>query len=132
MSVETETNCNGFFDSCSEAFQNIPFNMFWKRLIGKSGNCPAVRVTGTLTTTPGTGTQRTPSRTLVNTPGAGSVAAGAQSVTIETSEDFDGTILGETAVGNRAYTFAALSAGDTVGAIAYNIVGGSITINKLV
>lgn len=44
--------CPGFFSSCADKFKNMSFDMFWKWLIEEDINgCPAVRVTGTISTT---------------------------------------------------------------------------------
>lgn len=76
-------------------------------------------------------TVRTPSVTNVGV-GAGSVAAGAKSVIIVTSEDFTGTILGVTANPNTAYSFAVNQNDDTLAIIAYVVSTGSIIINKVI
>lgn len=82
-------------------------------------------VTGTFSPS---STQRTQTRTLNAVIAASSVAAGARSVTIETSEDFTGTILGVTAQPSRIYEWTANQNDDTLGAIAYQITAGSVII----
>lgn len=59
------------------------------------------------------------------------IAAGAKKVTIFTGSDFQGTILGATAIADGKYEFKA-SFGNTLGAIAVVRTAGSYTINKLV
>jgi len=57
---------------------------------------------------------------------SGSVAAGYTSVTMTTSADFAGTILGLAVAASTTYTFS--SNGNPLSAIAYTRSAGSITI----
>lgn len=57
---------------------------------------------------------------------SGSVAAGYSSVTLITSSDFSGTILGTTATANTTYTF--YSNGNPLSDIAYTRSAGTIQI----
>lgn len=130
--MPNEQCSDSFFDNCDNNKKHWTFEQLWRKLTAKvtGSDCPALRVVvaGTSSTA---GAERTPSRTEDAVVGNNSIGAGAQSVTIETSEDFTGTILGATAQPNRFYTFAA-KGNDTVGEIEYEITAGSIIINKLV
>lgn len=75
-------------------------------------------------------TERVYTRELVTV--AGSVAAGSRHITLETSEDFTGTIGGVIAYPNRNYEINVRQNDDTIGAVTYEIITGSIIINKLV
>lgn len=79
----------------------------------------------------GGGTARTPSITIANS--NGSVATGAQSVSLLFSTDFAGTVLGATidptAVAGLSFQ---ANGNDTIGAIAYTRSAGFITIAKIV
>lgn len=47
----TKINCPGFFSDCSDFFKQMTWGLFWKWLIDSDPNgCPAVRVTGTIST----------------------------------------------------------------------------------
>jgi hypothetical protein len=74
------------------------------------------------------GTSRTPSLDIAT--GSGSVTSGAQSVTIVTSSDFSGTILGTSVSTNKAFTWSS-KLNDTLAAIAYTISAGSLTILQI-
>ena len=74
-------------------------------------------------------TERTPTKTTVST--SGTIAAGAQSVTMKTSLNFSGTILTDVASPDYTYTFS-VNNGDTLAAIAYVVTTGSIEIIKIV
>lgn len=76
-------------------------------------------------------TQRTTSRTTVGI-SSGTIAAGAKWISIETSDDFVGTIEGTTANASRFYNYAALQNDDYYNAIAYVVTAGSIVIGKAV
>lgn len=90
----------------------------------------SLTTTGALrVTSSGTGVQQTPSRSVVTT--SGSVTAGAASVTILSSSDFAGTVLGAAFLPSLAETYEA-AAGNTLAAIAYTITAGSLTISKVV
>ena len=84
-----------------------------------------------ITTTPGTGTTRTPAFTAATS--SGTVTAGAKSVTFIFSTDFAGTILGTTIDLSTmgSITFTAPS-GDTLSAIAYTRSAGTIYIQTIV
>ena len=79
----------------------------------------------------GTPTTLTPSKTTESTAGAGSVASGAKSVTIITSTDFVGTLLGDTATADSVYTFA-VQGNNILNSIDFNITAGSLQILKIV
>lgn len=72
-----------------------------------------------------TGTE-TPTGSTVSV--SGSVAAGKTSVTMITSSDFVGTILGVTANPSTIYPFQVTSPGKTLAAIVYTRSAGSINI----
>lgn len=116
-------NCSDYFDCEGMSLEQALKNM----IVKDANNCPVLRVK----LDDSTGTRRTPSRTKVSTAGAGSVAAGAKSVTFETDADFVGTIMGEAAQANSWYNFSA-QGNDTLAAMAYTITSGSIYINKIV
>lgn len=78
----------------------------------------------------GSGLTNTPNSSRVTTLGAGTVAAGAKSVTFETSEDFLGDINGVDRQPSRFYTFSAKES-DVLAAIPYTINSGNLIIDKL-
>lgn len=110
--------------SCEEL--KLGDSQLWRRLLRKTGDCLSMAVKAVLSST-----ERTPSRQSVST-GSGTVAAGARSVSFETSSDFSGTILGVAAQPDRVYDFAVQQNDDTLGAIAYNVSTGSMIITKIV
>lgn len=63
---------------------------------------------------------------MTNVTSSGTVAAGYSSVTMTTSADFAGTILGLAVAASTTYTFS--SNGNPLSAIAYTRSAGSITI----
>lgn len=83
---------------------------------------------GTPISNGGTGTVRTAAVTVAT--GNGSVTAGKKSVSINSSSDFSGTVTGAALPASGVVTFAADGA-DTIGAIAYTISAGSLTIATL-
>lgn len=121
--------CNSWFD-CSNLKSSLSPEQLFKLLITKGDNdCPSLRIAGTFTSS-ASSTRRTPSRTLVTSSGA--VAAGSRSVSLETSDDFVGTILGVSANPSTVYNYAVNQNDDDLDAIAYVITSGSIIINKIV
>lgn len=124
--------CSNWFNCSDEKRQNLSLLQIIKLLIVGVGDddCPALKVTGSITAET-TSTQRVPTRTLDSTIHSAVIAAGARSVTIETSSDFAGTILGVAAQPDRIYPFEVKQNDDTIGAIAYEITGGSIIIGRL-
>lgn len=78
-----------------------------------------------------TGTVRTPSLSAPITT-SGTVAAGARSVTIILSSDFDGTLLTAAVNGTTDSVFVwTAPPGDTLGAFAYTIAAGSLRVVKV-
>jgi hypothetical protein len=73
------------------------------------------------------GRVETPTRSVVIV--SGTVAAGATSVTIVSSEDFSGTVLGVAFSPSRAETFNA-QPGNTLAAIVYTRAAGFLTITR--
>lgn len=130
--------CPSWFNCSDEKRQNLSLLQIIKLLIVGVGDddCPALNVTGTINAeTTATSTERIPTRTLDDTVDASNtktIAAGARSVTIETSEDFTGEILGVTAQPNRVYPFEVKQNDDTLGIITYKLTAGSVIIGKLV
>ena len=132
-------SCATFFSSCADKFKNMSWDMFWKMLIATDSNgCPAIRVTGIsgggsggAVTLPST--VRTVSRTVDAVSGNKTVASGSRSVTIELSNDFVGSLLGDnTVIPGASYNFAVQQNDDVLGAIAYVVTSGSVTITKIV
>ena len=76
----------------------------------------------------GTPSIETPSKTTVST--SGSVTTGVKSVTFITDSSFTGTILGDTAQANGAYTFSA-SLNNTLSALVYTVTAGSMEITEV-
>lgn len=72
---------------------------------------------------------RTPASAVVSS--SGSVAAGKQSVQFIPSSDFTGTLLGAAWPGTNATLGFSVVAPETIGAIAYTVTTGSITILTL-
>lgn len=70
--------------------------------------------------------------TLENTPGAGTVTAGAVFVNFFTSDDFIGSINGIARVAYTSYIMEVKGARKTLPAIPFVITSGSITIDKIV
>ncbi len=123
--------CNEELQDCT--ITGLSDSMLWRKLLRRTGNCFSLAVSAVVTGTfSPSSTQRTQTRTLNSTIAASSVAAGARSVTIETSEDFTGTILGVIAQPSRIYEFEAKQNDDTLGTIAYVITAGSVIIGKSV
>lgn len=136
MAEPGDNTCQSYFDCGDEKTRNLSIQQILMKLVGKTAaGCAALRVlatfSGTVTATPPS-TQRTVSRTQDTTIHSSSVAAGARSVSIETSDTFTGTILGVAAQQSRVYDFAVQQNDDTLGAIAYEITAGSIIITKIV
>lgn len=130
----TDQECESYFDCGDEKTRNLSLQQIIMKLIGKTAaGCAALRVIASISGSfTASSTQRTVTRTVDSTVHSDSVAAGARSVTIETSDTFTGTILGAAADASRAYTFAVNQNDDTLGAITYEITAGSITITKIV
>jgi len=84
---------------------------------------------GVPTTPPGGPVVETPSLLIATT--SGSVAVGSKTVSFTTSEDFVGTIDGDSIPANVSFGFAAQS-GNTLAAIAYTLSAGNIIIAKTV
>lgn len=139
-------DCTSFF-TCEDGkkSKDLTWDQFWKFLIGSDSNgCPVLRTDATgggggggAVTLPST--TRTVSRTVVTGAGAGSVASGARSVTIELSNDFAGSLLGDADINNggtvipgASYNFAVSQNDDVLGAIGYILTSGKITITKIV
>lgn len=117
------STCPEEITDCAE--MKLGDSQLWRKLLRKTGDCFSMAVKAILSST-----ERTPTRASVAV--SGSVAAGARSVSMETSSDFSGTILGFTAQPDRVYDFAVQQNDDTLGAIAYVITTGSIIITKIV
>lgn len=134
MAEPGDNTCQSYFDCGDEKTRNLSLQQIIMKAMGKtSAGCAALRVIASITGSfTASSTQRTVTRTVDSTVHASAVAAGARSVTIETSDTFTGTILGAAAEPSRAYTFAVNQNDDTLGAIAYEITAGSITITKIV
>jgi len=112
----------------------LTFEQLFRKLLRLDGNCLSLNIgAGSISGefTPSS-TQRTVTRTVDSTIHSSSIVAGARSVSIETSGDFTGTILGASASADRVYDFAAQQNDDTLGAISYQITAGSIIITKIV
>lgn len=132
-------NCATFFSSCADKFKNMSWDIFWKMLIGTDENgCPAIRVTG-ISGGGGGGAVTLPSsvrvvtRTVDSVAGSKTITSGSRSVTIELSNDFVGSLLGDnTVIAGASYNFAVQQNDDVLGAIAYVITSGSVTITKIV
>lgn len=71
-------------------------------------------------------TQRTPASSVVSS--NGSVSAGKQSVQFVPSSDFTGTLLAAAWPGTNNPISFSVNGNDTLGAIAYTVVTGSLTI----
>lgn len=134
MAEPGDNTCESYFECGDEKTRNLSLQQIFMKLIGKTAaGCAAMRVIASISGSfTASSTQRTASRSVDSTVHSTSVPAGARSVTIETDENFTGTILGAAAVANRAYTFAVSQNDDTLGAIAYEITAGSVTITKIV
>ena len=76
-----------------------------------------------------TSDEKTFTNSVVTT--SGSVAAGASMVTMITSADYTGTILGATGTASTTYTFNPGS-GNTISSLSYTITAGSIQIFKTI
>lgn len=114
-------NCSNEINDCD--LGSMTFEQLFRKLLRKNGDCLSLS-TGSVY-----GSQRDVTRTLDNTVHSSFVEAGARSVSIETSSDFTGTILGVSAQPDRVYDFADI---DTIGEIDYKITSGSIIITKIV
>lgn len=137
-------DCNSWFDCGDEKKQNLGWFQILKLLITKDSNgCPTLRTTGSggsgsggAVTLPST--TRSATRTIISAAGAGSVPAGARSITIELSSDFTGTIDGDTTSAGgmltpgASYNWAISQNDDKLGAIGFNITTGKIAIQKVV
>lgn len=129
-------SCTSWFDCSDGKNNNLGLDQVIKLLIDVDENgCPVFRTStssggGTSGAVTLPSTSRIPSRALVSVDGF--VSAGSRSVTLETSSDFMGTILGVVAQASGFYTYAVNQNNDTIGEIAYTISSGSITINKIV
>ena len=133
-------DCESFF-TCEDGkkSKNLTWDQFWKFLIGTDANgCPVVKTSssgggggGGAVTLPQT--IRTVTRTVDAVAGNKTVNSGARSVTIELSNDFVGSLLGDnTVTPGGIYNFAVNQNDDVLGAIAYVITSGSVTITKIV
>ena len=122
-------NCPDEIQDCDLGSMTV--EQLFRKLLRADGSCFSLKtdtnVTGTFSLS---STQRTATRTSVAV--SGSVALGSRSISIETSSDFAGTILGVTAQADRVYEFAVNQNDDTLGAIAYTLTAGSIIITKIV
>lgn len=124
-------------ENCTDEIQDCDLNklgdsQILRKLLRKTGNCFKLAVDATISGSfTASSTQRTVTRTSDAVAHSSSVAAGARSVSIETSSDFTGSILGVAASGDRVYDFAVQQNDDTLGAIAYVITTGSIIITKI-
>lgn len=120
--------CDSFF-TCDDSRKHISLEQVMKMMIVEDANgCPVFKTTQVASVS----SKKTLLSEVVSSadPGAsGAVAAGAFSVMIETSEDFEGTINGVDRLPSRTYNF---SDKDGMNSISYNVTAGSITIDKLV
>lgn len=76
----------------------------------------------------GSGVQKTP--TLTRTSVAGTVAAGAISVSVYNAGNANGTVLGQTIKPGESFTWSTY-ARDTLAAVAYNGTGTELVITKI-
>jgi len=123
-------NCPDEIQDCDLGSMTV--EQLFRKLLRADGSCLALNIgAGAISGdfTPSS-TQRTVTRTSVAV--SGSIALGSRSVSMETSSDFAGTILGVTAQADRVYEFAVNQNDDTLGAIAYTLTAGSIIITKIV
>jgi len=94
-------------------------------VIGSTGNALQVNVKAF------TAVSRTPTLAIETGSTNSPVPAGANSITFITSSDFAGTLLTQVIAVSSSYTFSANN-GDALGAFAFTVTAGSLTIMKLV
>lgn len=121
--ADNPTACDDYFDDCSKT--EITWSMFWKKLIGKSGDCPALRVVVASTVAP-TGTQRSVTSDIFSADG--NVPLGARWINFNTDADFVGTINGKTLASSMNFLMPPMG-NDTYGSVVFTRSAGTIRID---
>jgi len=121
--------CTGFFD-CSDATKHLSLEQVMKMMIVADENgCPVFKTTN-ISSDANTKEEVFSSEAFDTTDSPLSIPAGSWNVTIETSDDFVGSINGVARSASRSYTIKARNS-NTLPIISVVITSGSIIVDKL-
>lgn len=121
--------CQGFFD-CSDARKHLSLEQVMKMMIVEDENgCPVFKTTAVSSGASGSEEVFT-SQEFDTTDSPVAIPAGSWNVTIETSDDFVGSINGVARSASRSYTIKARNS-NTLPIISVVITAGTITVDKL-